>query len=150
VLGSLNLCSATIDAALAKLIATGGPFADAALFAGVASAVDPHGVDTVIGDVTPVIGAAGAMQAVTWGTPYVLNDGSAVVDSNVLQYLPTGSETGSVAAVYLGDTSVPLTLKGWLVEQPTVPISADHPYSTVLRLVVDPSGRWSVSLSWNG
>lgn len=149
-LGTMQLVRDQIDAILAALIDTGGPFDEAATFVGVAQELVNNGIGTVIGDVTPPTGAAATRQAVTWGTPYILNDGSAVVDSNAFNFAPAGVETGTVVAVYLATLATSGALRAFMVEQPPVTISLHHTYSAVLRLVVDPRGRWSVSFSWNG
>jgi hypothetical protein len=149
-LGTLKLTRAQVDAVLAALIATGGPFDPAALFAGVAQTLATSGLLTVIGDVTPPTGAAATRHPVTWGTPYVLNDGSAVVDSAPVTFRPAGAETGSVAGIFLADALTAGNLVASAGETPPVPIMASHPYTVVVRLVVDPEARWSVSFSWAG
>lgn len=149
-LGPMQLVRPSIDGILGDLIAVGGTFDPAATFAGVGQVIDPHGANTVIGDITPPMGAAATRQAVAWGTPYELNDGSAVVDSDPVTFTPAGIEEGTVVCVYLATLAVAGALKAYMMEAPAVNISAVHPYSVVLRLVVDPTGRWSVSFSWNG
>lgn len=149
-LGSMQLVRAQIDEILAHLIDTGGPFDPASVFVGVAQELVNNGINTVIGDITPPDGDAGDRLPLTWGTPYELNDGSAVVDSNVFNFAPGVGESGTVVAVYLADAATSGALRSYMVEQPPVTISEHHTYSAVLRLVVDPRGRWSVSFSWNG
>lgn len=149
-LSAMQLVRDAIDAMLASLIASGGPFDPADLGLGVGSAISVTGLSATLGDITPVTGAAGAVVPIVWGEPYLLNDGSAVVDSAAVEFRPTGSEIGTVAVVYLVTLAGSGDLKSYMLESPSVQISASHPYSVVVRLVVDPRGRWSVSFSWNG
>lgn len=149
-LGNLQLVRDQIDAILAALIATGGPFDPAGTWVGVFQSIDPHGIDTVLGDLTMPTGAAATRQAIAWGAPHVLTDGSAVVDATARVFTPAGAEEGSVAGIYLADALTAGNLLAYAPEAPPVPIDATHPYSVVVRLVVDPTGRWSVSFSWNG
>jgi hypothetical protein len=149
-LGPMQLVQAQVNDMLAALIAAGGPFDDAALFVGVFQTIDPHGLETTLADLTMPTGAAATRQAIAWGTPYQLTGGSAVVDAAATVFLPVAAESGSVAGIYLADALVAGNLLAYAPESVPVPISAGHPYSCVVRLVVDPTGRWSVSFSWNG
>lgn len=143
----ITLTRSTAASMLAALIA-GAPWL--APFAGLASAIDNQGIDTTLLDLTPVVGAAGVRQAIIWGTPYELADGSAVVDSETLVYTPAGVEEDSVAAVYIATLVAAGTLMAFMPESVPVAIRALRPYSLVVRLTLDPVGRWSVSLSWDG
>lgn len=133
---------------LATLVAAGGTFE--AVFAGVGSAIVATGPDTTLAAITPVVGAAGVRQAVVWGAPYELGDGRAVVDSAALVFEPAGAEEDAVAVVFLATLAVAGALVGYMTEPVPPQIRLNRPYSVVLRLVVDPNGRWSVSFSWNG
>lgn len=139
-----------IDGILAALIATGGPYDPAGLWVGVYQSIVDNGIETVMADVTAPTGAAATRQAVTWGTPYQLTDGSAVVDSTAKIFRPTGSETGVAAGAYLADALTSGNLLQYFRENDPANIDASHPYTVILRLVVDPAGRWSLSFGWDG
>lgn len=149
-LGPMQLVRATIDGALGDLIAAGGIFDPATLHVGVYQALAVTGIDAVMADITPPTGAAAVRQPIVWGTPGVLADGSAVVQSGLHEFEPAGAEEGSVEGIYLANALVAGLLRAYAPEIIPVPISLGHNYSCVVRLVVDPTGRWSVSLSWNG
>lgn len=149
-LSQMQLVRQSIDAILDSMTASGGAFDPADLGVGVGSAIAATGIGVLLSDITPVTGAAGAVTPIAWGDPYLLNDGSAVVDSAAVEFRPVGAETGTVVVVYLTTLAGSGDLLGYMLEVPPVGISASHPYSVVVRLVVDPRGRWSVSFSWNG
>lgn len=149
-LGPMTMVRTQIDAVLDAIIATGGPFDPAATWVGIAQAITPTGIDTVMADITPPTGAAATRQLVVWGTPSILDDGSAVVDATARVFRPAGVETATVAAVFLADALTAGALLAFLMENDFPNLDVDHPYTVVIRLVVDPTGRWSVSFAWNG
>lgn len=149
-LSPLQLVRGTVDATLARLIATGGPFDPAALFAGAAASIAGDGVNTVIGDVTAPTGDAGDRLAVVWGSPYVLNSGAAVVDSEPLVFRPGAGESVVITGAYMASALAAGSLKGfWQLSEP-IGLTEALAWTLVVRLTVSPSGLWDVSLSWNG
>jgi hypothetical protein len=147
-LGPMTLTQQMAADILAALIGVGGEFV--APFAGVGSAIDDQGKDTTLADITPVAGAAGTRLAVAWGGTYFLADGSSVVDSDPLVFAPVGAEEDNVRVLFLADLLAAGNLMGYMVESEPVPIRLGRPYSAIVRLVVSPTGKWSVSFSWNG
>lgn len=149
----MQLVRSALNSALTDITATGATFDPAALWIGIFSAVVDNGVDTVIGDVTAPDVADYPRQAITaWGTVYSLTDGSPVRDDATKTFTPPDDVTPtSVVGVALYDALTAGNLVGFKLL--SVPVSlnttADR-FSIALRLTLDQSGRWDVSVSWNG
>jgi hypothetical protein len=140
------------DGILAEMIETGGTFDPAATWVGIGSALANNGVNTVTANITEDTTNYPRQAITTWGTPYVLADGSAVVDSTIKIFVPPDNVhptivvvTGLFSALTAGNL-----LKFDAVYPPiSLSTTLDH-WNLVVRLRVDPAGQWDVSVSWNG
>lgn len=149
----MQIVKAARDDILDALIAAGGPFDPAALFLGIGSAVVDTGLDTVLADITQADATDYPKQAVTpWGTPYTLTDGRRVVDGPALQFVPPDNTSPQSIGVWiLASALTGGTLKAFQVVDPPVLLeTTDNSWTIVVRLTVDPDGRWDVSVAWNG
>lgn len=149
----LYLTDDVMEGILNAMIATDGEFDPAALFIGVASNVANPGGGMTIADVTPATGSLATRKAsASWGTPYKLTDGRWVVDGPVVTFFPTTTADGqSISWAYLADALTAGNLLAAFPINPSVnlPGPTSH-WNCILRLTVDPSGRWEANITFNG
>lgn len=142
-----------MEAMLLALIDTGAPFDPAAVFIGVGIALDNQGSETVRADITPALGTAGtATAATTWSAPYKMNDGRWAVQAPVKTFkIASSSDACNLVVWYLASLATLGVLLGFGPVFPNVGLSDEFSlYSLVVRLVIDPAGRWDAIVSWNG
>lgn len=147
----MQLTRKQIDDILAALIATDGPFDPAATWAGIFISATDNGIDTVLADLETEAVADYPRKAVTaWSTPYVLDDGSAVVDGPLMHFAPPdGSHLTTIGGWFLVNSATTGDLLAYAVLEDAVQLSsAGKAWDLVLRLVVDPAGRWSAEVSF--
>jgi len=139
--------------ALADLIKTGNVLDPAAVFVGAATAIADKGGMTTMADVQEATGQmATRLPITTWGTPYNLADGRSVVDSPTKVFSPLdATEQQVLTYFFLADALVGGNLL-YFELLPSAAAMADENdrLSVVVRMTVDPTGRWSASVSWNG
>lgn len=144
---------AVLEAIINALIDTGGPYDPATLFLGLFSAVTDNGPQTVLADVTQATGAVATRVALTpWGAPYKLNDGRWVVDAPPAAFSPANAGEGQVVTGYfIASLAVAGVLKAWdLFDAPVNLVDEFSQVTVIFRLTVDPDGRWSESIVFNG
>lgn len=149
----MQLTQAKLDAALGDLIATGATFDPAAVFLGVATAIEPGGLATLLSDLTQATGAMATRQAVTaWGDTMHLVDGSSAVEGPLMTFAPaSSSESQTLVAWFLADALTAGNLIAYGLIDPAVPLPDQYnSWNIVLRLTLDPNGQWDASNSWNG
>jgi hypothetical protein len=148
--------SATItmaSKALADMIAASAVFDPAAVFVGVATNIMDKGALTSMTDVTEATGKMATREAVTtWGAPYMMNDGRAVVDSPNKVFAPLdATEQQVLTHFFLADAAAAGNLLYFeVLPEPAALADENDHLTVVIRLTVDPAGRWSASVSWNG
>lgn len=141
------------NAILDALIATDGALDPAATFIGIATAIVNNGVNTVMSDVTPAPeGLAEAVALATYGAPYTLDDGRRVVDAALKQFRPAApDEACVVVGWYLADTETDGNLLAFDVLPEPIPLPDENKsMSVVVRITVDPAGRWDASVVIDG
>lgn len=140
---------ATLRAWLERAIAIGGPFDPAALFLGVATAVDDLGALTAMGDVTEATGAMATRQAIAgWTAPYKLNDGRWVADADPLYFSPANAgEAQALSHYFLASAAVAGTLKAF---KPFAPprnmVDQNSEVAIIVRVTIDPAGRFDTDV----
>lgn len=147
----MKLTQAQLLAALNALIDTGGPFDPAEVKVGLASAIEDMGLNTTMANVTPSTGAAGVTEEITtWGAPYITGGSLAVVDSPLLSWFPaSGDQETSAAFYYLTDSATTPNLLAYdSLSQNYNLYSTTTPVHLVVRLTMDVSGTWSVSIDF--
>lgn len=147
------LTSVKALAMLEDLIATGATFDPAGTWLTIFSGLVNNGPDTITADLTePVLADYPRKALTTWGTPYLLAGGSAVVDSAIKVYAPPDN---THPFSILGFALVDAATAGALIEFVILPtpvnlvVTTDH-WSISVRLTVDVNGVWDVSINWDG
>lgn len=149
----MQMTADTRDGLMADISATGATLDPAALWVGVGTAVDQQGLATVLADISQATGAMATRQAIAaWSTTYTLNDGRAVRDGPLLHFKPASSSEGQALAVwFLADALTAGNLVAYGVIFPTVNLPDQHSvWSIVPRITLDPLGRWSAEITYNG
>lgn len=149
----LKMTSLQAKAVLEALIAEDGAWDPAAVFVGIYTAVNNQGVNTVIGDITPPGGSTATRQAVTtWTAPTLLSNGSWAADSPPIEFRPaTTGDATTLHGFYLATAVTAGALMFFGAVSPPVSLPGpDVAWNVVVRLIVDPSGKWDVSVMWNG
>lgn len=150
---ALKQTDTVLKAWLTRATSTGGPYDPAATFLGVATAVDDHGADTVIGDVTEAGGDLSDRIAVTpWGTPHKLADGRWAVDGPLAIFRPADdTEAATITFWFLATLVAAGVLKAWApVSPPVYLIDENSTISILPRITIDPEGRFSAEIVVNG
>lgn len=145
------LTSGARDAILSALIAGGGPFDAAILQIGVATGIVNNGLAEVNADLTLPPGGMATKQALTsWGTPYTMGDGRRVVDAPAKEFRPASSaEACVIVGWYLSTAS--LVLKAYAyTDAPIALPDQTRAMTVIVRLTVDPAGRWDASVIVDG
>lgn len=144
---------AVLQAWLDRATAVGGPYDPAALFLGVATAVNDMGASTVQADVTEGGGALATRVAVTpWSAAYKMADGRWVKDGPPCSFTPaSAAEAATITHWFLNSAAAAGTLKafGQIGEGVNLP-DENHTWTIVPRLTIDPNGRFSAEVTWNG
>lgn len=143
----------TLEAWLVRATAATGPYDPAALYLGVMGGVADKGGLTAMADIIPATGAMATRKAVTpWGTPYKMNDGRWVVDGPLLTFTPLdASEAQSVVGFYLASALTAGVLKAWALFPESISAGDEtHRVSIIPRLTIDPLGRFSAEVVFNG
>lgn len=144
---------AILAAWLAAAVGEGGPYDPASLFLGVGTAVTDNGASTVLADITQATGDMATRQAVdAWSDPYKMADGRWVVDGPLLAFAPGDETEGQNLAVwFLASAAENGTLKAFGKISPAVPLPDENRHwSIVPRITIDPEGRFSAEVTFNG
>lgn len=149
----LKQTDAVLLAWLSKAIAATGPYDPASTFLGVGTAVEDHGVNTVLADITEGAGALATRVAMTaWGAPYKLADGRWAVDGPPAHFRPADvTEQQTVAVMFYASAAVAGTLKAFNDVVPSVSL-LDENYAVTIypRLTIDPAGNFSAEVVIDG
>ena len=149
----MQLTESALSAILANISATGGAFDPADSYLGIFTAIVDSGLDTVMADVTPADATAYPTQVLTsFGTAYSMIDGRKVRDAPGKTFRAPDDTTPTVAlGWYLSDASTAGVLKGFgFFDAPVNLPNEDAAVTVVFRLTVDPLGRWSAEVVFNG
>lgn len=149
----MKMTAAVLEAILAAIVDTGAVFDPADTYVGVATAIDDQGQATAQSDVTYALGGAATRVLVTaWSDPYPLNDGRWAVDGPIAAFALTGADVNQIITNWtLSDAATAGVLKSWGVLNNPIELIADGaPLSIVVRITLDPDGRWDASIIWNG
>lgn len=149
----MQLTDTQMVAVLTDLTATDASFDPAKVFVGVATTLDDHGAETVQADVTYATGAMATRQAITtWGDPYKLNDGRWAVDGPLLSFRPaSSSEAQALSWWTLSTLATAGVLRAYQPIAPPASLADEFAeWSLILRLTVDPNGKWSAEIAFNG
>jgi|SRR5882672_1020732 len=146
------LTRTSTDGILADMIATGGIFDPAATWVGIGSALVDNGVNTVTANLTEDTTNYPRQPITAWGTPRVLIDGSAVVDSGLHHFVPPDNVHPTLIVVFgLFSALTAGLLKEFVLVTPPIGLTVTtDQWSLVVRLRVNPAGEWDVSVSWDG
>lgn len=150
---SVQMTQAQMAAILAALIAEDGPFDPAAVWVGVAVSVVNHGQQTVLADITQASTSVAVRQPITtWSTPYIEQDGRHVVQSTTKIFRPASDADATTVGIwYLASALTAGNLLGFgQMDAPKPLPDENYAVSVVVRLVVDPLGRWDATIVWNG
>ena len=148
----MQLTSYALQKIATELIAASAIFDPTKVFLGVATAIVPSGINTAISAITPAPGSLAPLQEITnWGTPYLAKNNLEVVDSGIHTFSPTTpTDAATIVGWYIMDAASAGNLIGFGFL--TVPVTLAGPQnqlSIVLRISVDPSGTWDVSMDWD-
>lgn len=149
----MRLTDSVLQAMLAEVIETGAALDPVATWVAVATAITDRGGATAMADVTPPPGAVATRIPITaWVGPYRMNDGRWAVDGPVARFTPASSAEGCTLTHWiLADALVAGGLIGWgMLLPPLVLVDATSKASVVVRVTLDPDGRWDVTQAWNG
>lgn len=149
----MQLCDNALQGILAGITETGNIFDPAATYVGVATALTDNGQLTTMTDVTEGTGDLATRQAVTaWGSPYKLVDGRWAVDGPLMSFrVADNTEAQTITNWFLASASTAGTLRGFGLISPPANLPDEFAeWSIVLRLTVDPDGRWSAEITFNG
>lgn len=144
---------AVLKSWLDQAIDTGGAYDPATLFMGVYTGLADHGAATVLADVTQATGQMATRKAVTpWGVPYKEADGRWVVDAPALFFTPADStEAQTLAGFFIASLITAGVLKCWAPFGVAIPMADENAQVTIVfRLTIDPLGRFSAEVVWNG
>lgn len=144
---------AILKAWLQRVIATGGPYDPAALFAGVYQSITEHGEDTVLADLVEGTGDVATRVALTpWGSVYKLDDGRWAVDAIPATFVPNDStEAQIVRGSFLATAGTAGTLKAWDDLPTPANLADENSHVTIVwRLTIDPDGRFAANIVWDG
>lgn len=150
---AIKLTDAVLQAILNQVIAALGPFNPAALFLGVATAVNDQGSATTLADITEGAGDLATREAVTpWGTPYKMANGDWVVDGPLCTFKPAdATEAATISHFFYASAAVAGTLKAWgALSTPVQLVDGNSQLTIIPRLVVDKTGVWSAEAHFNG
>lgn len=149
----LTLTDAVLEEILLAVTGAGGSLDPTATYLGVATAIVDAGQATDLADITEATGAMATRIAVTpWGTPYKMQDGRWCRDSPKFVFRPaSAAESQTIVGHFLADASTAGNLLGFDQYVSPYPLpNEDRALSIIIRVVVDPDGRWGVTQTYNG
>lgn len=144
----LKLTILQMDALLDALIAVGGPWDPAAVFTGIATDFVDKGVNTLLADLTLPTAANYPTKVITaWSAKYTLADGRRAVDGPLHHFVGVAAEPATVKAYYMADLATAGNLLGFdmVIPNKTLETAADV-FDMIVRLTVDPAGKWDASV----
>jgi len=145
----LSLTLTQMDAMLAALIDTGGPFDPAAVFTGIATDINDQGVNTALSDLTTPDATDFPRKVITaWSAAYSLPDGRRAIDGPLHHFIGVGGDDQPVVSVYyLADALTAGNLLAWdrIIPSKTL-ASASDVLDMVVRLTIDPAGKWDATV----
>ena len=149
----MQIVQLMLDGVMDAIIAEDAILDPAAVFVGVATAITPQGLATLLADLTEPNATAFPRQPVTaWSDPYNLNDGRRVVDGPLMHFTPDSTDHGAtLVAWFLADAVTAGNLLAFGLIEPNIPLPGPGSvWSIVPRVTVDPDGRWSAEITYNG
>lgn len=149
----MQLTQAALDGVLSNIISTGNEFDPASTWLGVATGIVDNGLATTMANVSPASGAMSARVKMSpWGSVQHLISGLSAVDGPLASFTPASSaEAQSLVAWFLATASAGGNLIAYSLINPQVNLPDQyHSWMLVLRLTVDPSGTWDVSVAFDG
>lgn len=149
----MKMTSAVLKAILDVIVAADGPFDPAAAYLGVFTAIDDKGQATALSDVTQATGDAATRVHVTpWSSSYKLSDGRWVADGPVCAFrIGDSTEHQVIIGWFLASAGTAGTLKAWgLLPQAVELVDEFTGLQVIPRVTVDPAGRWSAEVVYNG
>lgn len=150
---TMKQTAASMQAWLTTITDTGNLYDPADTYVGVATAVDDQGQATALADVTQATGASATRVLITaWSDPYPMEDGRWAVDGPIAQFQQGGGDDAqTITNWFLADAATLGVLKAWgTVDPPRTLLPDGAIFSIVVRLTIDPDGRFSQEVYWNG
>lgn len=138
---------------LQRAIAEDGPYDPATIFMGVYTAIADHGPATVLADLTQGTGALATRVAVaSWSAPYKMVDGRWAVDGPPCRFSPaSAAEAQTVVGWFVASLATLGVLKCFAAVVPPISLPNETwDMVVVFRLTIDPAGRFSAEIVWNG
>lgn len=148
----MQLTSYALQKIATELIAASAIFDPTKVFIGIATTIVPNGINTAFSAITPAPGSLAPLQEITtWGTPYLAKNNLEVVDSGIHTFSPTTpTDAATIVGWYIMDAANGGNLLGFgFLTAPVTLAGPQNQLSIVLRLSVDPSGTWDVSMDWD-
>jgi hypothetical protein len=142
-----------MDTVLSEITTTAGILNPTGTYLGMATSIVDLADLTTMAQVTPCTGSVAPRQAIgSWTGPYRMNDGRAVIDGTRLEFGPTiSTDNQVVGGWYLANASVAGSLLAYSVfPQPIALVNGGTPLGFVIRITLDPQGRWSAEVVYNG
>lgn len=147
------LTDAALEAILIALTDTAGYFDPATAFVGVGTEFTNNGSATVLANITQATGAMATRQPVgTWSTPSKMADGRWVTDGEMLTFRPASAAEGqTIVVAFIATLITAGALRAVLpLTTPVNLANEDKSWTLIPRITVDPEGRWSASIQFNG
>jgi hypothetical protein len=144
---------ALIEGLIADAIAVGKTLDPLAVFVGLYTAGPAVTPPVTAADFTlPNAVAAPAVAVASWGAPHLLADGRVCIDSAAKTFrLPNAVNAFTAVGWYLADAAVGGTILEWSPIAPGVALPDETKLLTiVVRLTLDPNGRWDASVLIDG
>jgi len=138
---------------LSAMIETGNILDPAAVFVGVFSAIVDTGRNTLLADITRPDGTGFDLTAVTtWGAVHDLIDGRRATDAPAKVFAPTDdTEATTVLGWYTASAATAGNLLQFGYFDAPVALPDEFSQVTVIvRITVDPEGRWDATVSIDG
>jgi len=132
---------------------TGAPFDEADTYVGLFTAIDDQEQDTELADLTQATGAVATRQLITaWGTRYIMEDGRHVIDGPLMTFAPASSaEAQVVIGWFMADAIPGGLLKAWGYFPDPISLPDQYAHANIVpRITIDPLGRWSAEVVYNG
>lgn len=149
----MRLVDSVMEAMLTALIAADAPLDPDGVWVAVATAINDQGGATTMTDVTAPPGTVATRVPVgDWTGPYKMADGRWAVEAPVAHFLAADSDDGCVLTHWLlADALTAGGLLGFGLITPNITIVDENSSSSVVvRVTLDPDGRWDATLTWNG
>jgi hypothetical protein len=142
-----------MQALLTEAIATAAILDPADTFVGLyISGPEPNPPLTVASFVLPDATDVPAKAATAWTAPFKLNDGRWAIQANMLTWrLPDSDNAFTANGLYLADAITAGNILAWEAIAGGINFpDALHELSLVVRLTIDPLGRWGANVLING